>query len=394
MNLCLIFGGVSPEHEVSIASAFYCFKTINKYFSNIKVNPVYISKENKLYSSLVSNEMFSYFEKENKTIINKNSLDIILKSSNAKKDEKNISSLGEIIYNSDIVFPLIHGPYGEDGTLQGFISIIGKRIIGFDTLMSSIGMDKVIFKNLCDANNIKVAPYFWLPSISFIKKESIVSFLNYKRNINFIEFYEKKLVNNIKEDYLDYNQIQKIFNSAKIEFSLPFFLKASNLGSSIGVYKIKSYEDFINGIKELVFLTDKILIEKEVKGYEIEISYIKRKDYSDFVSLPGRVIPSEEFYSYNDKYIKNEAKFEIPVKLDEDIIEKFRDITLRIIKMLNAKGFARIDYFYEPQNCQIYCNEINSIPGFTRISMFPQLLLKSGLTEKEIFEDLIYSSLF
>ncbi|MCX8059507.1 MAG: hypothetical protein N3A58_08860 [Spirochaetes bacterium] len=394
MKLCLIFGGVSPEHEVSIASAYYCYNTIKKYFKNIELSLIYISKNNLIYSKRCPYEIFNYFEKENKTIIDKFSLEKILDQKDVENEKEDISFLAKKIIDYDLIFPMIHGPYGEDGNLQGFISILKKKLIGFDTLNSAIGMDKVIFKNICIANNIKVAPFIWYPVYNFILTSELENFMILSKKIDPIEYYQKKLFINIKDNFLNKEIIKEVFEKSKKLYSLPFFLKASNLGSSIGVYKIDSYEKFWTSLKELIFLTDKIIIEKQIEGFEIEVSYLKLKDFTDFISLPGRVIPSEEFYSYEDKYLKNEAKFEIPVKLEDKIIDNFRAISLNIIKALNAKGFARIDFFYDNKNNEIYCNEINSIPGFTRISMYPQLLLKSGLSEKDIFENLIFSSLY
>jgi len=356
MNLTILFGGVSPEHEVSIASASYVSSSVKKYFSQkINLQCLYISKKNSVLDAEYSMKIIQFFQSMGKTIMVPEKLDQLLEQEDFHFHEFPIEELSSLIRKSDTIFPLIHGTYGEDGNLQGFSTLMGKRVIGFNTLNSAIGMDKIVFKHLCRSNNIKTAHFEWTS--------------------------QKRIS---QENVLD------IYNNIKIKLGVPFFMKAANQGSSIGVYKIHNQKEFFDSLDLLLKITDKILFEKFIRGIELEISFIEKSDNTPFVSKPGRVIPSDEFYTYEDKYIKDMTRFEIPAGLDEEIIERVREIARSIIGMLDASGYARIDFFYDEENDDIICNEINSIPGFTKISMFPQLLLASGMSEEEIFSNLLF----
>ncbi len=341
MNIAILFGGNSPEHEVSIASTDYVYNSLKKYFNEIKIDIIYLTKKNSFLSPIESLEILSMFEKS-KTIV---------KEYNLCFKPNNISSLSKQMKKYDKIISLIHGPYGEDGNLQGFLKILNKEIIGFKTHASVMGINKIFFKYMCIANKIPVANYLVL---------------------------DKDRLSNIEKTY---TEIEK-------KLGIPFFIKAPNQGSSFGVFKIHSKEEFIEKYKECLKFDNTILAEEMIIGDEIEVSFLELKHNKKFISLPGKLKPFDEFYTYEDKYINGKTQFEIPAKLPEDAISKIQKLAETIINKIDGQGFARIDFFYNKKTNTLICNEINSIPGFTSISMFPQLIINSGITEKEMFKHL------
>jgi D-alanine-D-alanine ligase len=343
IKLGLIFGGQSVEHEISLISAKNIMKAINKD----KYELLLIGINKKGYALLFDDENCFCNENDARKI-----------KINEKKAIGNIYfSLGSnniliknndsyYFKNIDVVFPIVHGTYGEDGTLQGFIKSLNIPFVGSEVLGSSICMDKVITKRILENIGIPISKYI------VIRKNEEINFNN--------------CIENLK---------------------LPIFVKPANTGSSVGISKAKNKEELIEAV-ELAFKFDnKIILEECIIGREIEVSVLGNE--SPIVSIAGEIIPQDEFYSYKAKYLdENGAILKIPAKIDKYILERIQNIAIKAYKELECYGLARVDFFLTNDN-KIYLNEINTLPGFTPISMYPKLFEISGIKYSDLIDKLI-----
>ncbi len=339
----ILFGGRSVEHEVSLCSARNIIEAIDRK----KYKPVLIGIDKRGKWFLFKEESSFLFNIDNPKIIKLNinvGKEIILLPLGQGKIMETPSS--RIIEKIDVVFPVLHGMFGEDGTIQGLLKLVKIPFVGASVLGSAIGMDKEIAKRLlCEAN---------IPTAKFLVFQ--------------------------EGDKLDYNQIVK-------KVGRPFFVKPANSGSSVGINKVKSKSEFNKTIKEAFKYDFKILIEELVKGREAECSVLGNKN--PIVSLPGEIIPQHEFYSYEAKYLdENGAILIIPAKLSKNIVNKVQHLAIKTFKTLLCEGMARVDFFIR-ENGQVVVNEINTIPGFTSISMYPKLWQVSGISYPKLIDRLI-----
>ncbi|MCK4744767.1 D-alanine--D-alanine ligase [Candidatus Parcubacteria bacterium] len=342
LKIGLIFGGKSAEHEVSIMSAknIYGGLKLNRY----KI--ILIGIDKKGCWRLVSKDCFQNIIKGLKKISDfENKKIAAIPQSNG--EFMLLDNKKEII-KIDIAFPILHGPFGEDGTAQGMFKIIDVPFVGPDVLGAAIGMDKVLMKRILKEQKIPIADFLY-----FTK--------NQKREIN-------------------YNKIADCLR-------LPFFVKPANLGSSVGISKVNNQNEFQNAIDDAFKYDKKIIIEECVVGREIECSVLGNEEPK--ASIPGEVKLNDEFYSYETKYISEDgAKTEIPAKLPADTIEEIKKMAVKTFKALDCEGMGRVDFFLTKQN-QIIVNEINTIPGFTAISMYPKLWEASGMPFKKLISELV-----
>jgi D-alanine-D-alanine ligase len=262
-------------------------------------------------------------------------------------DKKLIDLTGEKeIPNPKVVFPVLHGTFGEDGTMQGLLDIMDVAYVGPDVLGSSVAMDKDTAKNLFIQAGILTAPFELLTS----------------------------------PDDGDYSNLAE-------KFGVPFFLKPPNCGSSVGVHKVKNEEEFKAAIKDAFQFDKEVIVEQYIPGREIECSVLGNEEL--IASLPGEIIPKHEFYSYEAKYIDPDgAGLEVPAKLDDATIKNVQETAKKVFKTLSLEGMARIDFFLS-DNGDLYVNEANTIPGFTNISMYPKLLGVTGIGYEELLDRLI-----
>lgn len=299
IKIGVLFGGKSAEHEVSLVSAQNVINALNK--NKYQVVSIKISKDGKLD-------------------LNK-------------------------IKNFDVIFPVLHGPYGEDGSMQGLLKLAGVPFVGPSVLGSAVGMDKDVMKRLFRDADIPIG-----------------KFITLKNN-------------------------QKIsFKKAKEELGLPMFVKPANMGSSVGISKVKSKKDFNKAVKEAFLYDSKIVIEQNISGREIECSVLGNDNPK--ASIPGEIIANEEFYSYNAKYVGEGSKAVIPAQLDKKTIKKIQDLAVKVFKTLECEGMGRVDFFLK-KNGEAIVNEINTIPGFTNISMYPKLWEATGLPLPNLLDTLI-----
>lgn len=332
-RIAIIFGGKSAEHEVSIQSA----KNIVSALDKEKYEPVLI-----------------YIDKAGQWFLNnspKNLLETAIQDSSntlRKLQNKPIPFASTDSQTIDVVFPVLHGTYGEDGTVQGMLKLMDLPFVGCSVLSSAVGMDKDVMKRLLKAAKIPVAKF-----VVFRKNEA--------KNLT--------------------------YQNVTAQLGSVFFVKPANAGSSIGVSKVKNINDFAQAITEAFKYDNKIIIEEFIKGREIEVSVLGNDE--PIASVLGEVIPTHEFYSYEAKYLdENGAILKIPADLSKATIKKAQNIALRTYQTLCCEGLSRVDMFLTDTG-KLYINEINTLPGFTKISMYPKLWDASGISYAKLLDKLI-----
>ena len=252
---------------------------------------------------------------------------------------------------ADIYFPVLHGPFGEDGTIQGLLEMAGVPYVGAGVTGSALGMDKALAKSILRDHGLPVVPFETVREMEWTKGPA------------------------------------GVLRRVRRTLPLPLFVKPSNLGSSVGITKVAAYAALPAAL-DVAFLYDATaLVEKGVIGRELELSVLGNEEPE--ASLPGEVIPFREFYDYNDKYIDGKTRFVIPAALPPRTVARIRALGLAAFKALAAAGMARVDFFLEKGTNRLYVNEINTIPGFTEISMYPKLWAASGLPFPRLLERLV-----
>ncbi len=255
---------------------------------------------------------------------------------------------GKKIGDADVVFPILHGPYGEDGTIQGYFRLLGLPFVGAGVLGSAVSMDKDFTKRLLRDAGLPIGKFVCL-----------------KR-------HEKS---------------SHSFQAIKEELGLPLFIKPANMGSSVGVHKVTDENQFQSAIKDAFQYDTKVLVEEFIKAREIECSVLGNKQVT--TSLPGEVLPQHEFYSYEAKYLdENGARFKIPAELPGDLVHRIKDLSVKVYETLGCEGMSRVDFFLTTDS-RLLVNEINTIPGFTKISMYPKMWNATNLGYSELIDRLI-----
>jgi len=368
MNVAVIFGGRSGEHEVSLVSADFIIKTLDKKKYNvirigITKDGQWIAGENSL-DLLKSGDILKALKatltpdtniKSLVQICNKNYKELRIMSSNTNSQ---VNCGLQITDKIDVVFPVLHGTYGEDGTIQGLFELADLPYVGSGVLGSAVAMDKITQKNICMAANLPMADWVWLT-----KKE----------------WHWLKKNKDVFKKWLD---------STEKKLGFPIFVKPSNLGSSVGISKVKNRGEFIKAINLAGRFDRRIVVEKGVEDMmEIEVAVLGNGKPE--ASIPGQIIPSGEFYDYSAKYVDDRSEKIIPAPLPEKIIRQIQNIAVEAFKLLDCAGMARVDFFVEKKSYKIYLSEINTIPGFTSISMYPKLWQASGVSPQKLLDILI-----
>jgi D-alanine-D-alanine ligase len=342
----VIFGGRSAEHEVSLVSAVSIINALDK--RKYTVIPIGITQEGKWLSS--PDALLLLKDGRHVTSIPEK----ILLPDPTRKGLVPIDGTSSYIHQQklDVIFPALHGTFGEDGTIQGLFELANIPYVGAGVLGSSVGMDKIITKQLCERAGIPVTPYIWF----------------------LIEQYK--------------TESKKYLSMIEKSFSYPCFVKPSNLGSSVGISKAHNRKELLEAIKLASNYDRKILVEKSIEGArEIEVSVLGNDD--PIASIPGEIIPSNEFYDYDAKYIDGKSSAIIPVKLPKPIIAKLQSLAVQSFRAIDCAGMARVDFLVRKRTHQIFFNEINTIPGFTSISMYPKLWKASGISYSQLLDRLI-----
>lgn len=344
IKLAVMFGGKSSEHHISVASGTSVINSLDK--EKYEIYPIFINLEGKFFK----------YTKELKNIKP-------LKINEEITEIEPIDNIFKYLENIDIVFPVLHGLYGEDGTIQGMLELIGKKYVGCKVLASSLCMDKIYTKVLFKSCGIEVADAMYIKKLNN-------KYLYIDDTFNKITLDKISLQNKVSE-FLNY----------------PVFIKPSNSGSSVGVNKANNDEELINYLEEAFKYDNKILIEKAIVGKEVECAVLGNEEL--VASYVGEVLSAEEFYSYEAKYKNKESVTVIPAKLNEHIMEKIRKLATRAYLACDCKGLSRIDFFIEKDTNRIILNEINTMPGFTEISMYPKLMEHIGYNYSRMLDILI-----
>jgi D-alanine-D-alanine ligase len=347
IRLGVIFGGRSGEHEVSLMSARSLLNIIDP--NHYEVTQIGITKEGAWLTGpnvLEAMEMGKLENLQSAALLPDPSwqgLHVVQKTE--------FGLVIKLLSRLDVVFPVLHGTYGEDGTLQGLLEMADIAYVGAGVLGSSLGMDKGVFQDVMRANDIPVAEAFVV------------------------------LRSEIK------NQMESVISRAERMSRYPIFVKPANLGSSVGVSKCMNRSDLIEGILEAARFDRRIVIQRGIHAREIEVSVLGN-DAPD-ASVPGEILPSREFYSYEAKYIDNASQLLIPAPIPEATAEKVRQLAIKAFKAIDCQGMARVDFLLDRDTGELYLNELNTIPGFTSISMYPKLWETCGLPYPKLVDRLI-----
>ena len=335
----LLYGGKSAEHEVSLSTARAVTQALN--FSEYEVFPIYITQEGEwrkgkqLLAPIETIEQLQFENTANQSL--PNNISSFLPS---QSDEKSL----------DVIFPLLHGPNGEDGTVQGLLEVLNLPYIGNGVLASSAGMDKVVMKQLFTIAGLKQVPY-----VHFIRREW---------------------------------QNDQSFWLGKIEKELawPLFVKPANLGSSVGISKATNQQELIEAVDLALKYDRKIVIEQGITAREIEMGVLGND--TPKCSVPGEIKPLKAFYDYQAKYKDGNTAMIIPAEVSTEVEATLQDHAIKAFKVLDCSGLVRADFFVTDKN-EVLINEVNTLPGFTPFSMFPLLWQHTGVNYSELIDQLI-----
>ena len=343
INVGILFGGKSVEHEVSVQSAKNVYDAIDKNKYNVVM--IGITKDGKWrLNPKVANGVLSISDGNGAP---NNPLTLM-----PEADGKQLVDLEgkKHIEKLDVIFPILHGQFGEDGTVQGLLKLVNIPFVGSGVLGSAVGIDKEVMKRLLKGSDLPSAKYLVL----------------------------YKYVGDVPNPTYD---------EIKTYLGVPFFVKPANLGSSVGISKVNNADEFQYAVDEAFKFDVKLIVEMNIKGREIECSVLGNE--RPIASLPGEIISSHSFYSYEAKYLdEHGAILKIPASLPDDIIRKIQGTAIKAFKALYSEGMARVDFFLTDEQ-EIIINEINTIPGFTKISMYPKLWEASGISYSELIDRLI-----
>jgi D-alanine-D-alanine ligase len=341
-RVAVVFGGRSGEHEVSIVSAQNIIEAMSP--QKYDVFPLGITKQGKWLTG--SNAIHAF-----KTGDYSSLTEVILNTKSGANELLHLENGQYKAIKIDIFFPALHGPYGEDGTIQGLFEMANVPYTGCAVLSSSAGMDKLITKALWEQAGLPVIPYIGI---------------------------NKKAWDESRED---------VVHRIEDELHYPVFVKPSNMGSSVGVSKAKKRDDLFSAINLACEFDHRILIEKGLEVRELECAVLGNDD--PVTARVGEVIVGREFYDYKDKYVEGKSRTQAPADIPKRLEEKIQNIAVKAYKMLDCSGIARVDTFYDKKTKDILLNEINTMPGFTKISMYPQMWEASGLSYPDLIDRII-----
>ena len=344
LKLGVILGGMSSEHDVSITSGTSVIKKLDK--EKYEIYPIYIDKQGNWYEYTKNLDEIE-----------------VLEVGRQIEEKREITNVIEYLQECDVIFPVLHGLYGEDGTIQGFLELLKKPYVGCKVLGSSIGMDKVYTKVIFDRANINQAKYLYI-------KKTEQGYIYIDKEFN--------------EYSYSLNEIVEIVTK---ELGHPVYLKPSNSGSSVGINKAHNEEELAEAVEFASKYDRKILIEEEIKGREVECAVLGNEEVE--ATCIGEILPAEEFYTFDAKYKNSESRVIIPAEIPENISEEIRRNAIKAFKAIDGKGLSRVDFFIEHETNRVIINEINTMPGFTQISMYPKLWEQMGVSYTELLDRLI-----
>ncbi len=343
----VLFGGRSVEHEVSIVSARSVIKALDK--KKYEVVPIGISKDGQWFAG----QQVIKFLEDGESVPEK--FKVTLKPEPQNREGAMLTSSSNVkaqMSKVDVIFPVLHGTFGEDGTVQGLLELAGIPYVGAGVLGSAVGMDKIVQKMIFNANKLPTPSCVYFTATSW-------------RHSN-----------------------TKVINDCQKTLSWPVFVKPANLGSSVGISKARGSKSLKKAIKHALKYDRRIIVEKGIeKALEIECAVLGNDN--PHASVAGQIVPSGEFYDYDAKYVDGMSKSIIPAPISRQIMNRVRELAIKAFKVLDLSGMARVDFLVQKNPWRIYLNEVNTIPGFTSISMYPKLWQASGLSYPKLLDKLI-----
>lgn len=348
IRVAIVFGGRSGEHEVSLVSAQGIMKAIDK--KKYEVLPIGITKEGQwiaggdpmraLQSGMAAGESRPV------ALLGDPSQRGLIRLEE-QEQELQAARLARV----DVVFPILHGPFGEDGTIQGLLELADLPYVGAGVTGSALGMDKIVQKTVLRAHGLPVADF-----VPILRKE-------WERDPDAV--------------------IERILET----LGCPCFVKPANLGSSVGISKVRAPQELPAALNEAARYDRKLIIEEAIDAREIEVSVLGNDE--PIASVPGEIIPCREFYDYEAKYIADDSELLIPAPIPDELRDRFQEMAIQAYQAIDCAGMARADFFLERDTYKIYVNELNTIPGFTPISMYPKLWEASGISYTELISRLL-----
>jgi len=345
LRIGVLFGGRSGEHEVSLLSAASVISALDP--EKYEAVPIGISKAGRWLTGTTAHKMLPPALSE---VLRTGDSVMLSADPNVAALVPASDSRADALH-LDVVFPVLHGTFGEDGAVQGLLDLAGLPYVGSGVLGSAVGMDKDVQKRLFLQAKLPVGDFLAIPRTD----------------------WEKSPV--------------KILRQIRKKFKFPVFVKPATLGSSVGMTKAHDAKELAVAMNFAGEFAQKIMVEKEIRGREIELSVLGNEDAK--ASIPGEIIPHREFYDYAAKYLEEGTRLLIPTKLTKAQVKKFQEYAVRAFRTLECLGMARVDFFLENKTGNILLNEINTIPGFTSISMYPKLWEASGLPYPRLLDRLI-----
>ncbi|HYB62284.1 MAG TPA: D-alanine--D-alanine ligase family protein [Methylomirabilota bacterium] len=341
LRVGVLFGGRSGEHEVSLNSAASVIHELDP--EKYEVVPIGITKDGRWLAGTSAQKLLPEVLRSGARV--------------ALTADPNIPGLLALderpssAFSLDVVFPVLHGTYGEDGTVQGLLELAGVPYVGAGVLGSAVGMDKDMQKRLFLQAKLPVGDFLAVPRSQWEREP------------------------------------EKVRREVEKKFRYPVFIKPATLGSSVGMTKVRGRSELAAALNLAAEFAQKIMVERAIKGREIEVSVLGNDDPR--ASVPGEIVPHHEFYDYAAKYLEEGTQLLIPAKLSKAQVKQFQEFAVRAFRAVEAMGLARVDFFLERRTGRVLLNEINTIPGFTSISMYPKLWEASGLPYSKLLDRLI-----
>jgi len=345
LSVCVLFGGVSPEHEVSLRSAEYVLNCLDKEKYN--VFPVGITKDGNWilftgedYSMLPNGKWQDYSGNRRAAI-------------SPVRGQGLLSFEGDCVVREwiDVVFPVLHGENGEDGAMQGLLQLAGIPYVGPHVAASAVAMDKTLTKLVAD--QAKVTQAKWML---------------------------------VRSSELE-NRMDSVTDAVEQRFEYPVFVKPAGTGSSVGVSKAADRQALMEALKKAAAFDTKILVEEFIHGREVEVAVMGNDN--PVASICGEIDSGADFYDYDAKYVTDTSVAYIPARIDEMVEEQVRDAAVRIYSAIGCQGLSRVDFFVTYEDNRVVFNEINTLPGFTSISMYPKLFAASGIPGAQLIDELL-----
>ncbi len=341
LRVGVLFGGRSGEHEVSLASATSVIRGLDP--EKYEAVPIGITKDGRWLVGVGAQKMLPEVLKTGQRVVLP-----------ADPNAAALLPLGEArggALRVDVVFPVLHGTFGEDGTVQGLLDLAGLPYVGAGVLASAVGMDKDVQKRLFQQAGLPIVDFLAIPRSEWEKSRA------------------------------------KVLRAIEDKFRFPLFVKPATLGSSVGMTKVHGREELPAAMDFAAEFAQKIIAERAIQGRELEVSVLGNEDAK--ASVPGEIIPHREFYDYAAKYLEEGTQLIIPAQLTPAQVHRLQDYAVRAFRAIECTGMARVDFFLEQRASRAYVNEINTIPGFTSISMYPKLWEASGIPFRELVDRLI-----